>query len=184
MRTALAVTSFVLAAALNLTGASLPLVTLPDSVEVGGKTLVLNGVGQRSRLMFKVYVGGMYVEQKSADANALIEAEAPKRMVVHFMRSRSRDQLVEAYREAFANNAPDARKTLQKEIDSLMNAFEAVNVGDEMFFTYVPGSGTTLTIKGIDRVTIPGRPFGRAMFSAWLGPKPPSTPLKQGLLGK
>ncbi|MGE3844490.1 MAG: chalcone isomerase family protein [Vicinamibacterales bacterium] len=184
MRTTLAVTAFLLAAALNLAGASLSGVTLPDSVDVAGKKLVLNGMGLRSRLMFKVYVGGLYLEQKSADANAILQADTPRRMVLHFMRSVSKDQMVDAYREAFANNAPDAQKSLQKEIDSLMNAFEPVSEGDQMFFTYVPGTGMTLAIKGTDKVTIPGQAFGRAMFAAWLGPKPPSNDLKQGLLGK
>jgi hypothetical protein len=184
MRTTLAVTAFVLAAALNLLGASLSGVTLPDSVDVAGKKLVLNGMGLRSRMMFKVYVGGLYLEQKSSDPTAIIQADAPKRMLLHFMRSVSRDQMVDAYTEAFANNAPDAQKSLKPEIDKLLAAFEPVTEGDEMTFTYVPGTGLTLAIKGKDKVTIPGLPFGRAMFSAWLGPKPPSADLKKGLLGQ
>lgn len=184
MRTTLAVTTFVLAAALNLLGATLAGVTLPDSVDVGGKTLTLNGMGLRSRMMFKVYVGGLYLEQKSRDANAIIQADAPKRMTLHFMRSVSRDQMVEAYTEAFANNAPEAAKTLKAEIAQLMAAFEPVAEGEEMLFTYVPGRGTTLTIKGKDKATIAGLPFAKAMFSAWLGPEPPSADLKKGLLGQ
>jgi hypothetical protein len=184
MRTTLAVTAFVLAAALNLLGASLAGVTLPDTVEVGGTSLVLNGMGLRSRFIVKVYVGGLYVEQKTADANAIIQADAPKRMTLHFLRSVSRDQMVEAYREAFANNVPDAQKTLKAEIEQLMAAFEPVNEGDQMTFTYIPGTGTRLAIKGTDKVTIAGLPFARAMFSAWLGPKPPSADLKKGLLGQ
>jgi hypothetical protein len=184
MRTTLALTTFVLAAVLNLLGASLAGVTLPDSVEVAGKTLVLNGMGLRSRMMFKVYVGGLYVGQKSKDADAIIQADAPKRMVLHFLRSVSRDQMVDAYTEAFANNVPDAQKTLATEIGQLMAAFEPVTEGDQMLFTYVPGTGTTLTVKGKDKTTIAGLPFARAMFAAWLGPKPPSGELKKGLLGQ
>jgi hypothetical protein len=92
--------------------------------------------------------------------------------------------MVEAYREAFANNVPDAQKTLKAEIEQLMAAFEPVNEGDQMTFTYIPGTGTRLAIQGTDKVTIAGLPFARAMFSAWLGPKPPSADLKKGLLGQ
>jgi hypothetical protein len=184
MRTTTAVSVFIVAAALNLLGASLAGVTMPDAIEVAGKNLVLNGMGLRTRFMFKVYVGGLYLEQKANEANAVIQSDAPKRMTLHFLRSVSRDQMVEAYTDAFADNAPDAQKTLKREIDQLMAAFEPVSEGDEMTFTYVPGAGTTLAIKGKDKVTIAGQPFGRAMFSAWLGPKPPSADLKKGLLGQ
>ena len=53
-----------------------------------------------------------------------------------------------------------------------------------MTFTYIPGIGTTLAIRDQDKLTIPGHPFARAMFAAWLGPKPPSRSLKKGLLGQ
>ena len=41
-----------------------------------------------------------------------------------------------------------------------------------MVFTYVPGTGTTLAIKGNDKITIADPAFGRMLFSVWLGPKP------------
>jgi hypothetical protein len=184
MRTTAAMTAFVLAAALNLLGATLAGVTLPESVIVGDQTLVLNGMGLRTRLMFKVYVGGLYLLQKSTDANVIIQADAPKQVTLHFLRSVSRDQMVDAYRDAFANNAPEAHKTLAADIERLMAAFEPVTEGDVMTFVYVPGIGTTLSIRDKSKVTIAGLPFARAMFSAWLGPKPPSQDLKKGMLGQ
>jgi hypothetical protein len=183
MRMTLSVSVLVTAATLNLLGASLAGVTLPDSTEVGGRTLVLNGLGLRTRFMIKVYVAGLYLEKKSSDADAIIKADAPKRMVLHFLRSVSRDQMVDAYTEAFDANAPGSRTSLKAEIARLMAAFEPVAANDQMVFTYQPGVGTTLTIRGTDKVTIAGLPFAQAMFSAWLGPKPPSADLKKGLLG-
>jgi len=183
MRMTVSVSVLVAAATLSLLAASLAGVTLPDTTEVGGRTLVLNGMGLRSRLMIKVYVAGLYLEKKSSDADAIVKADAPKRMVLHFLRSVSRDQMVDAYTEAFDNNAPGSRTSLKSEIAQLMAAFEPVAANDQMMFTYQPGVGTTLAVKGKDKVTIPGLPFARAMFSAWLGPKPPSADLKKGLLG-
>src|ERR1700757_1594031 len=51
-----------------------------------------------------------------------------------------------------------------------------------MVFAYVPGMGTTVTIKGQEKVTIAGAPFAQMLFSVWLGPKPPNAGLKKGLL--
>jgi hypothetical protein len=51
-------------------------------------------------------------------------------------------------------------------------------------FTYAPGKGTTLAVKGTDKVTVAGHAFSQAMFGCWLGPKPPSSDLQKGMLGK
>ncbi len=84
----------------------------------------------------------------------------------------------------FNDNSPDAMKTMEADIDQLLNALEPVKVGDQMVFTYVPGTGTTLAVNGRDKLTIPGAAFGPVLFSVWLGPKPPNADLKKGLLGQ
>jgi hypothetical protein len=183
MRKAFPATVLVLAAAIHLWGASLAGVTLPDTSQVGTKTLVLNGIGLRTRLMFKVYVAGLYVDQKTSDAAAILAANAPRRIVMQFLRDVSRDQMADALRESFESNNPDAA-TLKADIDKLLSGFEPLRTGDQVVFTYQPEVGTTLAIRGKDRVTIPGAAFGRAMFACWLGPSPPSSDLKNKLLGK
>ena len=42
--------------------------TLPDTLSTGDKSLKLNGLGLRKKAMFKVYVGGLYLESPSKDA--------------------------------------------------------------------------------------------------------------------
>jgi chalcone isomerase-like protein len=171
------------ASAITLLGATLAGVTLPDSATVAGKTLVLNGLGLRTKMVFKVYVAGLYLVQKSSDAAAIIKADAPKQVVMQFVRSVTKDQMIEAFDESFKNNAPEALTTMKADVDRLLGAFEPLKEGDQMVFTYVPATGTTLSIAGKDKVTIAGAPFAQALFSAWLGPKPPSADLKKGLLG-
>jgi Chalcone isomerase-like len=53
-----------------------------------------------------------------------------------------------------------------------------------MVFTYVPGTGTPFAINGKDKLTIAGPAFGQAIYSVWLGPKPPTSSLKKGMLGQ
>jgi hypothetical protein len=147
---------------------------------VGGKTLVLNGLGIRTRMMIKVYVAGLYVEQKSSDGNAIVNADAAKRLTLHFVRSVSNDQIKEAIVGAFDANAKASLKT---QIDQFGAALEPFDEGDEMSMTYVPGTGTLLNVKGKDKLTIPGFPFAKALFGIWLGANPPSNDLNKGLLG-
>lgn len=162
--------------------ATLADVTLPDTVTVGNQTLVLNGMGLRSKLFVKVYVGGLYLEKKTSDPAAIVQSDATKRVVMQFIYGEvSRDQMVEAFDEGFKNNAPSAPKD---QVQQLVGALESMKKGEQMVVTYVPGTGTTLTLRGKDKVTIPGLAFGQAVFSVWFGPKPPSSDLKNGMLGK
>jgi hypothetical protein len=180
----LAVVVFLLASMSDLHASSLAGVTLPDAVQVGNTKLVLNGLGLRKKFMVKVYVAGLYLEQKSSDADAIIKADATKRVVMQFVRGVSKSQIADAFDESFNNNTPDARKTMKAEIDLLLGALEPVKEGDQMVFTYVPGTGTTLAINGQEKLTIAAPAFGPVLFSVWFGPKPPTTDLKKGMLGQ
>jgi len=183
MRRVLVATVIVLAAAIHLVGASLAGVTLPDTTQVAGKNLVLNGIGLRSKMMFKVYVAGLYLEAKSTDGAAILKADAPKRVTMQFMRDLDKEQMVEAFTESFNANSPNAA-SLKGEFDKVLAAFEPIKTGDQWMFTYAPGTGTTLTVKGADKVSVPGHAFSQAMFGCWLGPKPPTADLQKGMLGK
>jgi hypothetical protein len=159
-------------------------VTMPDTSHAGSITLQLNGMGLRTKYMVKVYVAGLYLPQKSSDAAAILQPEIPKRIVMHFVRSVSKNQLTDGFTESFANNAPDTMKTLKPDMDRLFAALDAVKDGDEIVFTYIPGTGTSVTVAGKDKITIPTPDFAAMLFSVWLGPKPPNASLKKGILGQ
>jgi hypothetical protein len=169
---------------LNLHAGTLAGVTMPDTVQAAGTTLTLNGMGLRTKYAFKVYVAGLYLEHKSSDANAILKANAPRRLVMHFVRNVSQSQIADAFSEGFENNSPDAAKTMKPAIDRLLAALESVKDGEEMVFTYTPGTGTTFSLAGKDKVTIAGSAFAEVLFSVWLGPKPPNAALKKGILGQ
>jgi Chalcone isomerase-like len=182
MRNAVVALAFSCALSIPLGAATLAGVTLPDTITVGNQTLVLNGLGLRTKMFFKVYVGGLYLEKKSADAAAIIQSDTTKRVVLQFVYGEvTRDQMVESFTEGFKGNAPGA---VTSQVDQFLAALEAMKKGEQLVVTYVPGTGTTLTIRGRDKLTIAGLPFARAVFSVWLGPKPPTSDLKNGLLGK
>lgn len=168
----------------QLFGGTLAGVTLPDTVQAGGKTLVLNGLGLRKKYMVKVYVAGLYLEQKSSDPSAILKPDAAKRIVMHFVRGVSKNQIVDAFNESFEDNSPDAKQTMKSEIDQFLSAFDSVKEGDEILLTYIPGTGTTVAFSGKDKLTISAPAFASVLFSVWLGPKPPSSDLKAGLLGR
>ena len=158
-------------------------VTLPDTAQVGGAPVVLNGMGLREKYFLDIYVCGLYLPSKTADAKQAIEVDAPKRIVMRFIYSKvTREQMVETFMEGFGDKATGAMKP---SIDTLLAVVPAQVVsGDELTFEYVPGTGTTMSLKGKPLVTIPGSEFMKMVWGIYLGPKPPTEALKTGLLGK
>ncbi len=172
-------------AALPAAAGTLAGVTLPDTVEVDGHTLHLNGMGLREAtfLRIDVYVAGLYLEHPTHDAAAILADEGPVRMVMHFVRSVPARKLVHAWHEGFEHvTGKDAAEVHAGE-ERLCSWMEDVSAGDEIVLTGIPGKGVEVTVKGRVRGTIPGRAFARALWGIWLGPNPPGEELKEGLLG-
>lgn len=180
--TLLVLASFGVAAA--VAAGELAGVTMPERKNVNGQVLQLNGMGLRKKAVFKVYVGALYLAQKSSEPAAILAADQPRQMVMHFLRDVGKSRLVEAWKEGFAGNAPAAQAKLGKEIERFLGFWRDVKEGEQVTMTYVPGKGTTVSFAGKEMGTIEGKEFADALLSVWLGPKPPSEDLKAGLLGK
>ena len=156
--------------------------TLPDTLSAGDKTLKLNGLGLRKKAMFKVYVGGLYLESPSKDAGGILASDQARAIRMHFLRDLKKAQLVEAFQEGFEANAKD--KAGQKTVfDKMLALVPDVKEGETLTFTYVPGKGTTLRVGDKDLGAFEGKGFADAVLSIWLGPRPPSEDLKKGMLG-
>jgi len=178
---AVAVAAILLASAAAL-ARDLAGATLPDTLQAGEKTLKLNGLGLRQKAMFKVYVGALYLEAPSKDADAILASDQPKTIRMHFLRDLSKAQLVEAFQEGFDANAKDKTAAQKANFAKTLALVPDVKEGETMTFTYVPGKGTTLQAGDKELGVFEGKNFAEAIFSIWLGPKPPSEGLKKGML--
>jgi hypothetical protein len=156
--------------------------TLPDTLKTGEKTLKLNGLGLRKKAMFKVYVGGLYLESPSKDAGAILASDQAKAIRLHFLRDLTKAQLVEAFQEGFEANVKD-RAPQKAAFDRMRALVPDVKEGSTLTFAYVPGKGTTLSVGSKELGVFEGKGFADAIFALWLGPNPPSDDLKKGLLG-
>ena len=79
-------------------------VKVDETAQVGGSALVLNGAGLRQKMVFKVYVGALYLAQKQADATAVINDTGNKRVSMHFLRELSAEALLKGMNEGFTDN--------------------------------------------------------------------------------
>jgi len=174
-----------LSAPRDAAAASLAGVSLPDTAQVAGKTLVLNGLGLRKKLFIKVYVAGLYLETKEKNASAILAADGPRRGVMHFIYGVDADKICnEGWKQGLADNTPGATAELRAKFDTLCGYMEDMAEGDAMSFDYDPAAGTAVTVKGKLKGAITGKDFSDALFACWIGPKPgPGEDFKKALLG-
>ena len=162
-------------------------VQVPETVNVEGKTLKLNGAGIRKALFIKVkvYVGALYLETPSTDPDAIVSAEQVKSVHMSFVRDVSKEKIMNAFKEGFEKNTPDKAAALSPKLDKISQAISDLKSGSELVVTYVPGKGTTVSLTGGGSATIDGKDFGDAIFRNWFGKEPADADLKaQMLAGK
>lgn len=159
-------------------------VTLPRRVAVEGQELVLNGTATRKKFIVKVYVAALYLPARETDAEKILSADEPRRLVMQFVHDVDKGKLCNAWNEALKNNTPDASAELKSQFETLCGYMDDVKKGEQFVFSYLPGQGTRVEVKGADKGTIEGKAFADALFKAWIGPKPgPGEGFKKQLLG-
>ena len=158
-------------------------ITMDDRIEVDGTELVLNGLGLREATFLKVdvYVAGLYLKEKSSDAGAILAADEPKRIALHFVRKVKKSKITEAWDEGFAKTDADgAHEAALARLNGMMVDFDE---GDRMSFTHLPGTGVEVRVNGSSKGVLEGDAVARALWAIWLGPEPPNEGLKTGMLG-
>jgi hypothetical protein len=158
-------------------------VTMPAAMQFEGKKLELNGMGLRTKVVFKVYVAGLYLEKTSRDGLEIAASEQVKRMELVFLRSVDGADVAKAIADGFVNNAGPALPALKDRIAKFEKLIPDVKKGDRLLFLYRPGTGIELQANGKTTGSIEGKDFADALFRVWLGPKPSDKSLKNGLLG-
>ncbi len=159
-------------------------VTMPDYAKAGTNDLKLNGMALRSKIGFKVYVGGLYLPAEEHKWKTVLDADGPRRMVMQWVRSVSKEQICEGWTEGLAANTPNASPDVKKNFDALCSLMEETKPGDRFVFTYLPGTGVEVAINDKAKGTLGGKPFADALFACWIGAKPgPGEAFREGLMG-
>lgn len=162
-------------------------VVLPDSVTLDGSdmALQLNGMGYRSKFIFKVYAGALYTESRVASRDAVQLLKGPKRIVMHMVYDEvSREKMSAAWNDGFAdNNSEEQLQKLQSRLDTFVSYFPDLKKDDVIMLDYFPASGTQVTINGDKKAIIEGADFYSALLDVWLGDEPADDDLKDAMLG-
>lgn len=171
----------------NSIAAEIEGVQIADRVQLGKSDLTLNGAGVRTRFIFSVYVGALYLQNKAGTTETVLRDAGAKRIAMHMLRDLDAEQLFTALNDGLnKNHTPAQLAQLAPQVKQLQAIFDAVKAakkGDVILLDYLPGAGTRVTVRGEDKGTIAGAEFNRALLRIWLGEKPADADLKKAMLG-
>lgn len=147
--------------------------------------LILNGAGIRSKFIFDIYIGSLYLETKQNTPDNVYKAPGEKRISMHFLYSEvSKNKLVDGWNDGFENNhTKDELKNLKNQIDQFNSLFITVKKGDVINLNFIPTTGTSVVINGKTMGLVEGDSFFTALLKIWLGDDPADSDLKKAMLG-
>jgi hypothetical protein len=159
------------------------------TADVRGARLQLNGAGIRYKAVFQVYAAALYLPRRSASADDVLAMPGAKRIAITMLRDIDSGELGKLFsrgmednmdRAAFSRLIPGVLRMSQ-----LFSDIRKLQAGDTFSIDWVPGTGTLITVKGVQQ----GEPFRepeffQALLRIWLGPHPADWRLKEALLGR
>ena len=166
----------------------------PDTLALGGSTLVLNGTGKRQVAVYPLYLAALYLPQKATTPEAIYAQPGPKRLemriVIPLVKDVSTQEFVKAISKGVNRNSTEAEKAAVaervKQFNAAISEVGRVKKGDTLVIDYLPAQGgTVLTVNGKPwGKPIEGQDFYTAFLKVFLGDKNSDAHLRAGLLGQ
>ena len=159
-------------------------VKLEERISLGGKDLVLNGAGIRTRLMFKVYVCSLYLTTKAGDLAGVL-ASNPRRVQMNLLRDLSASDLAEALANGIKETStPEQAAAVKAQTDQLLALMKSIGeakTGDVVTLDFIGGE-TRVGFNGQPRGSVAGEALNAALMRIWLADKPVQADLRKALL--
>ena len=149
------------------------------------QTLILNGTGMRSKFIFNIYIGALYLPQKTTDPKQVINSADAKRVAMHFLYDKvEKKKMTDGWSDGFSDALDKASmQSMQARIDQFNSFFPDMVEGDTVIIDFIPAQGTVVMINNNLKGTIAGADFQKALLTIWFGDSPPNEELKDGMLG-
>lgn len=159
--------------------------TLPKTVTFNNEELTINGAGMREKFFFDIYAGGLYLKQKSKDANKIAEADETMAIKLHIVSGMmSRSKMASALRDGFKKSTNGNMGPIEERVNRFIGFIkEEIEVGQVYDIVYEKGKGSVIYKNGEEKGYVKGLDFKKALFNIWLGKKPADKGLKNEMLG-
>ncbi|MCG8476124.1 MAG: chalcone isomerase family protein [Cytophagales bacterium] len=158
-------------------------VKIPETLDVDGQQLVLNGAGLRKKFFLKLYVGALFLPHKTADGQTVIQSKKTQLMRLYITSGLiTAEKMNQSIKDGFKKSMNGNTTPLQKEIDRLMTLFKTINNGDIIDFS--AGNGSLKVLQNNQELgSFESQPFKEALYGIWLGNDPVDDDLREELLG-
>lgn len=174
-----------LTASFNANAAMLAGVEMPEMRVTDGTPMRLNGMGLRTYSVFniRIYVAGLYLEQRSDNPDSILHSPERKLLEIRFLRNVDVADARKAWEDGFTNNCrmPDCHLD-PRDVQRYLAAVPPIHAGDETMMIFTSHS-VEVTFNGRPLGDITDPYFARTMLATFIGPVPPTPQLKRALLG-
>ena len=164
-------------------------VKLDDTAHVANQDLKLNGAGIRYKVIFKVYVAGLYLAEKKTNTQDVLAVPGAKRISLVMLRDVESENFGQAFMDGLRKNNDLAERTkfVNQELafGQLFASVPELKKGDTLNIDWLPGTGTIVSLNG--KKIIEPQPdvlFYNALIKIWLGRSPADAKLKVAMLGE
>lgn len=162
-------------------------VLMPNVIKIGEDDyLKINGGGIREKLFMDLYIGVLYLREKSSSASTIINGDVPMAIKLRVISTMvSKENMEEAIRVGFDKSTGNNTSGIKDKIDLLINTGfkEEIAIGDIFDLIYIPSKGVSVVKNDVSLVTITGLDFKKALFGIWLCDQPADENLKNKMLG-
>lgn len=169
--------------------ASLEGLRFEDAVKVANRELQLNGLGVRAIFIFKAYVAGLYLGNKTSVSQEVLHQPGPKRIQMRMLMEIGAPDIKKALVDGMQKNVSEAQwAAMQDRVAQFTRTIESIGVakpGDTINLDYVPERGLMLAVNDVTKGgAISGSDFYNALLEIFVGDNPVDTRLKKGMLGQ
>ncbi|WNJ21596.1 chalcone isomerase family protein [Pontibacter sp. G13] len=159
-------------------------VELNETESFDGNSLQLNGAGVRSKYFMDLYVGALYLTEKSSSSGEIIKSTQPQAIRLHIISSLiTSEKMISSTEEGFENATGDNTAPISAEIKQFIDAFSAPIEKGDIFDMVNTADGVKVYKNAKLLTTVKGAAFKEALFGIWLGADPAQSSLKRGMLG-
>lgn len=165
----------------------------PDTLQLGGSTLALNGTGKRQVAIYPLYLAALYLPKKTSSPEAIYTQNGPKRLemriVIPMVKDVSTQEFVKAINKGVSRNNSEAERAALdervKQFNTAISEVGRVKKGDLLIIDYLPAQGTVLSVNGkVYGKPIEGQDFYAAFLKVFIGDHNSDANLRAGLLNQ
>jgi len=158
-------------------------IAMPETMEMSGIHLMLNGLAQRtySFLRIHIYVAGLYLQHRSSDADAILDSSQTKLLHFVFTRDIDAEAARRSWRDSLVSNCRPPCSLRAENVRRFLDAIPSMRKGETSTFFFGP-EGLEVFMNGKLVGRIPDRAFVRVILATFIGSHPTSDEVKRGLL--